>query len=88
MVIGKTAARVMTSHLPTVSSGRVAGGLAVSRISFQPSRRSRRGVGDATVSPAGVGVAVVLIWGLGASGNVRCECITFHGTGRSGIMTP
>ena len=42
IVIGKTAARVMTSHLPTVSSGSVAGGFAVCMISDQARSRSRR----------------------------------------------
>jgi hypothetical protein len=47
IVIGKTAARVMTSHFPTASSGRVAGAFAVSRISFQARSRSRIGIGRA-----------------------------------------
>ena len=55
MVIGNTAARVMTSHLPTVSSGRDSGGFAVSRISFQPSRRSRSVMGVSTVVFVGGG---------------------------------
>ena len=58
IVIGKTAARVITSHLPTVSSRRCSGGFAVSRISFQASSRSRSGTGASTVASW----AVVLIW--------------------------
>ena len=72
MVIGKTAARVITSHLPTVSSGRVLGGLAVSRISFQARKRSRTDTG----ATAAVGVsAAVLMRLLGGGRNVRRECI-------------
>ena len=56
IVIGNTAARVMTSHLPTVSSGRLAGGLAVSRISFHASSRSRMGRGGVWVSVRAMGV--------------------------------
>ena len=60
MVIGNTAARVITSHLPTVSSGRCSGGFAVSRISFQASRRSRRGIGALTGAVVGGGAHRVL----------------------------
>ena len=57
-VIGNTAARVMTSHLPTVSSGSVAGGLAVCMISAHARNRSRRVIGVAGVSWAGVAVVM------------------------------
>ena len=60
IVIGKTAARVMTSHLPMVSIGRVLGGLAVSRISFQPSNRSFI---ESGVAATGTSLAAVLIGG-------------------------
>src|SRR4051812_39565039 len=45
-----TAARVMTSHLPTVSSGSSSGGLAVCMISDQAASRVRRVIGWAGVS--------------------------------------
>src|SRR6188472_1775520 len=61
MVIGNTAARVITSHLPTVSSGRDTGGLAVSRTSFQARNRSRRETGAwVAVSVTGAGAAVLM----------------------------
>src|SRR5262245_2965892 len=69
MVIGNTAARVMTSHLPTVSSGLVAGGLAVSRISFQASSRSRSGM-----VVAGAGAAR----SMGSSGRAKRASALYH----------
>jgi hypothetical protein len=63
IVIGKTAARVMTSHLPRVSSGRDLGGFAVSTISFHASRRSRMGMGALAVV-SGAAVCVASSWSI------------------------
>jgi len=57
-VMGITAARVITSHLPTVSSGSVSGALAVCMISDQAANRVRSVSGWAGVSCAGVAVVM------------------------------
>lgn len=49
----RSAARVITSHLPTASSGRACGGLAVSKISFQARSRSRTETGTTTAVEVG-----------------------------------
>ena len=74
----------MTSHLPMVSIGRVLGGLAVSRISFQPSSRS---LIDSGGEATGTSLAAVLMgsdWDSLGSGNVRPECITLSARPRIG----
>src|SRR5262245_31167842 len=57
-VIGMTAARVMTSHLPTVSRGSDCGGLAVCMISAQAASRVRTEIRSACFS--WMGDAVVM----------------------------